>query len=166
MDKVAAFMDAEVRAEQAEYEAMALRAEWRARSLSDLARELVVRGDQVEVVTATRRLIGTMQHAGTDFCVLACPSGPVDVSLSTLTTLRVVRHVRAGGQPLGSGASTLRARLTEHETARTPLTVLFADGDSVAGVVGAAASDHLLLRTSTGEMAVPWRMVAAVWPLN
>lgn len=164
MDKVASFMDAEVRAEQAEYEAMALQAQWRSRSLADVARELMIRGDQIEVVTATRHLSGTMHNVGTDFCVMATPAGPVDVSLTTLTTLRVVRRVRAGGRPPGSGANTLRARMTEHQTSKTRLTVLLTDGDVVAGMVDAAASDHLLLRTATGHLFVPWPVVAAAWP--
>ncbi len=164
MDKVASFMDAEVRAEQAEYEAMALQAHWRSRSVADVARELMIRGDQIEVVTATRHLSGTMHHVGADFCVMATPAGPVDVSLSTLTSLRVVRLVRAGGRPPGSGANTLRARMTEHQTSKTPLTVLLTDGEVVAGMVDAAAPDHLLLRTATGHLAVPWPVVAAAWP--
>ena len=49
MGRVDAAMDAEVRAEQQAYEAMTLAAEWRARTLTDVAGELVVRGDVVEL---------------------------------------------------------------------------------------------------------------------
>lgn len=166
LDRLAARMDAELRAEQAEYESMALQAQWRARSLADVARELMVRGDEVEVVTAGRTLLGTVHHAGIDFMVVSTPAGPTDVGLATMTTFRVVRRARSGGRPPGPGARTLRARMTEHATARTPLTILVADGGTLGATIGAAAEDHLLVQTRRGSVAVPWSAVAAAWPVG
>lgn len=165
VDRLAAAMDAEVRAEQAAYEAEALRAEQRARSLADVARELVVRGDVVEVVVAGRTLTGAAAHAGRDLLVLDTAHGVVDVALPAITLLQVVRRVRDGGRPPGRGATTLRARMTEHEVAGLGVTVLLADGGTVDGAVAAAAADHLLVTAARGPAVVPWPAVAAVWPL-
>jgi hypothetical protein len=163
LDRVAAAMDAEVRAEQAAYEAEALRAERRRRSLGDVARELVVRGDLVEVVVAGQRLRGTPVHAGRDHLALATPRGQVDVALGAMTCLEVLAR-RPGGAAAGAGPATFRARMTEHEVAASPVVVLLADGGTVEGVVAAAAADHLLLTARRGEVVVPWAGVAAVWP--
>ena len=165
VDRLAATMDAEIRAEQAAYEAEAVRAEQRARSLADVARELVIRGDLVEVVVAGRTLRGTAAHAGRDLLVLDTAQGAVDVVLPAVTLLQVVRRVRDGGRQPGRGAATLRARMTEHEVAGVGVTVLLADGSTVDGVVAATATDHLLVAAGRGPAVVPWGAVAAVWPI-
>lgn len=164
LERLTARMDAEVRAEQAEYEAMALQAERRARSLSDVAQELVVRGDVVEVHTGHEALRGTVVQVGRDYVVVRAARGDVDVRLAGLTSLRVIERVRAGGRPARSGAATLRARLTEHETAGTPVVIALADGQQVQGAVGAAAADHLLVLTRRGEVVIPYPALRAVWP--
>ncbi len=164
LDRVAAVMDAEVRAEQAAYEAMALQAEWRARSLTDVVRELVVRGDTIDMTTAGQTIAGTVVHAGADYAVVDGPRGYCDVALAVLTTLRVTQRSRDGGNSPARGAATLRARMTEHETAEAPLTILLATGEMLEGRVRAAASDHLLLEDRRGAVVIPWRALAAAWP--
>ncbi len=164
LDRVASTMDAEVRAEQAAYEAMALQAEWRARGLADVARELVVRGDTVDVTTGGRAIAGTVVHAGIDYAVIDGPMGTFDVALAVLTTLRVTQRSRDGGRRPAGGAATLRARMTEHETAEAALTLLLSSGDTLDGRVRAAATDHLLLEDPRGQVVIPWPAVAAVWP--
>ncbi len=163
MDRLGAAMDAEVRSEQQAYEAMALAAEWRARSLVDVARELVVRGDVVEVALPGMHLSGTVVHAAADHLVLRSARGPADVVLAAMSWLRVVRRMRDGGLLPGRGAASLRARMTEHEVAGVTLEVLLRDGDRVVGTVDAAAVDHLLLATRRGQTVIPWPAVAAAW---
>lgn len=170
MGRMAAALDAEVRAEQAEYEAMALRTSWRARSIADVARTWMVRGDTVEVDVAGRRLVGEVQHVGEDLLVLSTaragePPAAVDVALAAGPLLRVVSPNPSGRRPPGRGARTLRARLTEHETSGVDVIVTLADEREVGGVIDAVATDHLLLRTTTGATVVPWSRIALVQPL-
>ncbi|HUG83596.1 MAG TPA: DUF2642 domain-containing protein, partial [Euzebya sp.] len=163
IERVAATMDAEVRAEQAAYEAMALQAEWRARTLADVARELVVRGDHIEVRAAGQSFSGTVVHAGADYAVLDTRRGPVDLVLTRGDHLRVTQRVREGGRAPGRGAKTLRARLTEHEVSGQRLCLLTADGE-VEGTLDAVAVDHVLVATRRGQVVVPQTAVVAVWP--
>jgi hypothetical protein len=162
LQRVAAVMDAEVRAEQAAYEAMALQAHWRGRRLADVASELVVRGDEVEVLAAGDPLVGTVVHAGSDYAVIETSRGQVDVQLAAMDLLRVTRRVRRGGRPPGRGARTLRARLTEHEVAGVPVRLLTRGAGEVDGVILAVAVDHVLVRTRRGEVAIPDGQVVAV----
>ncbi|WP_370324899.1 hypothetical protein [Euzebya sp.] len=163
LERLAARMDAEVRAEQAAYEAMALQAERRARTLADVAAELVVRGDVVEVVAGREVMTGTAVHAGRDHMTLRAARGDVDLPLAGLTRLRVVDRVRAGGQSPRRGAKTFRARMTEHETAGVVVVVALDDGEQVRGVIAAAAEDHLLIASRHGDVVVPHPSVRAVW---
>jgi hypothetical protein len=164
LDRLAAVMDAEVRAEQADYERMALQAQWRERSLADVAREWMVRGDVVEVRAAGQQLTGTVVHVGVDLAVLAATRGHVDLALPRLQGLRVVQQVRSGGVPPGRGARTFRARLTEHEVAAARLCLLTSADDLVDGMIEAVAADHLLVATRRGQVVLPEAAVVAAWP--
>lgn len=166
VERLAAVMDAEVRAEQAAYEAMALHAEWRARTLPDVAAEWVVRGDVVEVRAAGQTLTGTVVHTGEDYAVLRTRRGLVDVALGRCDLLRVLQRVHDGGSPPGRGARTFRARLTEHEIAGAPLCLLVRGEGEVEGGVDAVAVDHVLLATRRGQVLVPADAVVAAWPLT
>ncbi|MGI9016329.1 MAG: hypothetical protein ACR2HR_04355 [Euzebya sp.] len=164
LQRVAAAMDAEVRSEQAEYEALAVQSERRARTLADVAAELVVRGDRVEISVAGLVLDGTVRHSAADYLVLEATRGRIDLPLTAVTALRVTQQVRSGGTPPGAGAKSFQARLTEHETAGVVMTLLRADGEMVEGLIRAAARDHLLLQTRHGLVVLPTVQVAAVWP--
>ena len=164
MERLAAVMDAEVRAEQADYEHMALQAERRARSLADVARELMVRGDVVEVRTGATALVGRIIHVGADLAVLRTVRGAVDLALPRAHRLRVVERARSGGTPPARGARTFRARLTEHEVSAVRLTILTADGEEVDGTVEAVAQDHVLVATRHGVVVIPEDAVVAAWP--
>ncbi|MEE8600364.1 hypothetical protein [Euzebya tangerina] len=157
-------MSAEIRAEQAEYEALALQAELRARTLPGVAREMMIRGDRVEVRAAGQVVVGTVSHVGEDYGVIDAARGSVDLVLAHMDLLRTVERVRSGGSPPGRGAKTFRARLTEHQTMLTQLEVLLRDETMVSGSVQAAAPDHLLLATRRGDIVTPWAAVVATWP--
>lgn len=164
VERLAAVMDAEVRAEQAAYEAMALHAEWRARTLAAVAAEWLVRGDVIEVRAVDQQLAGTVIHSGEDYAVLQTRRGPTDIALARCDLLRVVQRVPDGGRPPGRGARTFNARLTEHEIAATPVCLLIRNEGEVHGIVDAVALDHVLLRTRRGQVVVPELAVVAAWP--
>lgn len=161
--RVSAAMDAELRAEQAEYEAMALLAELRARGLADVVRELMVRGDVVEVTLGEVSLSGTVSHTGEDFAVLGCQWGEVDLVLATLSGVRVLHRERRGVNPPSAGSRTFRARLTEHEIDQTAV-VLKQAGRDLQGLIAAVATDHIVLQTGTGTQFIPLASIVAAWP--
>ena len=175
LGRVSARMDAEVRAEQAEFERMAARGLLRQRTMPAVARELMVRGDEVEVgvgglaspasagplLAAVR---GTIVHAAGDLAILRTTAGrAVDLRLGSGLVLRVVRRTRSGGVRPGRGAASFAARMTEHEIAESPLTLVTVDGGHVDAVIEAVGRDHLWLRGVGDEhLAVPHELVTLV----
>lgn len=157
-------MDAEVRNEQAEYEAMALQARWRTRRIVDVAREVMVRGDPVEVLLPGLVLRGLVVHVGEDlFVVDAWSVGPVDVAVRAGPRLRPVEDGQGEGLPPGRGARIFVARLTEHEVTGQRMVVALDDGDRVEGLIAAVAVDHVLLEGPRGEEVLPFGRIVAVW---
>lgn len=164
MGRMAATFDAEVRAEQAEYEAMALQAQWRARTTSDVAREWMVRADHVEVRVAGMRLTGEVVAVGRDWLALSTPvRGVVDVSLAAGPVMRVLRHTPGTAVPPARAAPTFEARLTEHEVTGVPMVLVTRDGTEVEGVVAAVARDHVLVGERTAHHVLPSHEVALAW---
>ena len=166
MGRMAARLDAEVRAEQAEYEVMALRAGWRARRLAAVAREWLLRGDTVEVRAGGQVLLGTITAVGIDVAVLATTTRPtVVVPLAGVPpVLRQVETRPDAAQPAGAGPRTMAAWLARCEMEGTRVTVVLDDGHQVEGTVLAAAADHVLLEGRQGRSAVPDARIALAWP--
>ena len=164
LGRMAAELDAEIRAEQAEYEAMAMQAAWRARRIVDVARAWMVHGDTVEVVVGNVTLVGTVTHTGTDLIVLQTDlRGRVDVAVAATPLLRLVHSADRGGMPPGPGPRTFVARLTEHEVAAASVVLVLDDGMQVDGTVMAVAADHVLLDSRQGQRVVPLPRVALAW---
>lgn len=164
LGRMAAELDAEIRAEQAEYEAMAMQAAWRARRIVDVARAWMVHGDTVEVAVGGVTLVGTVIHTGTDLIVLQTDlRGRVDVAVAASPLLRLVRSADRGGVPPGPGPRTFVARLTEHEVAAASVVLVLDDGMQVDGTVMAVAADHVLLDSRQGQRVVPLSRVALAW---
>lgn len=146
-------MDAEWerRADAEEDEALAARDALRSRRLSDVAVELLHRGDVVAVAFADERFVGTVLHAGDDLVVLRTATGDIDVCLTAPVALQVVERVRFGGLPRGGGAQTFTARLFEHEAAGATVEVgCPALGTTLRGRMAAVATDHVVLDDGVG----------------
>lgn len=164
MPRLSARMDAEVRAQRAEDERMAMTAQLRSRDLAAVARELMVRGDEIEVRLREGWMRGVVTHAAGDLMVIDSASGPtVDVRLAGALVVRVIRQVRSGGRPPGRGAGSFTARLREHELAAAALEVALTDGGGVSGTLEAVAADHLLLASPRGRCVIARDAVQAVW---
>jgi hypothetical protein len=131
-------MREEWRAEEEEYTRAAATQWAHSRTLIEIARELMHRGDVVAVTAGSATFTGTVTHVGLDLLRLRTPGGTTDVSLAAVTTgsgerrrvrllapvvLRVVERARAGGRSAHRGVETFRARLLEHETDAEPVVV-------------------------------------------
>jgi hypothetical protein len=165
----------------------AMRAEWRdeeeewmraaaqhwahGRSVHDVARDLMHRGDTIEAVAAGRSFTGPIEFVGDDFVELRTANGRVDVrtvqsdgrgETMAPVVLRVVHKARAGGHRGVPGATTLRARLLEREASSRPAvlgSVLLAD--EVRGHVG-VGRDHVTIRGEGPDTVVPLTWVSWV----
>lgn len=152
----------EARAEAEEAERLAALKALRRRSLTDLARELSVRGDRVVVVLTGLTLAGVVVHTAGDLLGLATPGGRVDVRLPAVTEIRVVEPSRSDPPPSGPGPENFTARLFELEMAGQEVTLGVA-GEEVAGRLAAVAADHLLVVDHDGvERAVARHAVTHV----
>ncbi|MGH9025660.1 MAG: hypothetical protein ACRDWD_06005 [Acidimicrobiia bacterium] len=165
-------------------EAAAARAEWRAeeeewtraeaerwvhrRTLVDLAREYLHRGDEVAVVAAGVTFCGELTRVGTDWLQVQTMSGRVDVALTlnladgpagaqpAPVLIRRTERARAGGRRDDGAVATFRARLLEHETNGAVVVVgsRLLPGE-LRGVL-AVGADHVLVCAEGVETAVPW----------
>jgi hypothetical protein len=103
------------RLEEEEY-ARAAEQQWaHDRTLLDVARELMHRGDTVAIEMADTMFTGIVVAVGGDYLQLLTSGGPVDVCIGgTPLVLRVLERASAGGCRVIPGSQTFRARLLEH----------------------------------------------------
>lgn len=154
----------ELRQEAELIEQDAATVERRRRTLSDLAIELLSRGDSVTVVAGERSIRGRVTYARGEILALQTSSGRFDVHLASGVVLRVDERTTEGGSPPTAGSDTLRARLLELELAGSSIEVWApAHGVSESGAITAVGRDHLIIADRDGrEWAVPLLDIAWV----
>ncbi len=130
--EVAAATRAEWRADEEQWALAAFEAWEHDRTLLDVARECMHRGDTVAVALPGRTFVGAVSSVGDDRIGIATNEGPVDVRITqdAPITFRVVTRARVGGTRGEQAVVTFRARLLELETdaASVELGVPLADG--------------------------------------
>jgi hypothetical protein len=134
-----------------------------ARSLLDVLRDAMHRGDVVLLGAGPAPLRGVVAHVGTDWCALDTVSGPVDVHVAGdgAPLVRVVERAVAGGRTRDPGAAaSWRARLLEHETAGRRCAVGLA-GDLVTVGRLRLGADHLAVVGDEPDCYVP--IAASRW---
>jgi hypothetical protein len=146
-------------------------AQWaHGRSLVDVARELMHRGDTVSVTAGGAVFTGAVTDVGVDVMRVHTAAGAVDVQLAAVTTgsgeqrhirlpapvvLRVVERARSGGRSSGGGG-TFRARLLEHEADGIELAVGSALlGDDLYGTVTVGRDQVRVCDRDGGETYLP-----------
>jgi hypothetical protein len=153
-------------------EAAAARAAWRAeeeewtraeaerwvhrRTLADLAREYLHRGDTVAVVAAGTSFYGKLARVGDDWLQVKASSGPVDVALSphTPVIVRRVERAPAGGWRDDGAVATFRARLLEHEANAEEVVVGSVLLDEELQGVLMVGADHVVVTAGEIETAL------------
>lgn len=151
--RLAAEMTAELRAEAEEYERLAALDALRSRELSEVALELLHRGDIVAVELGRRSFVGTALYAAGDLLCLRTHTEDVDVWMGAPLGLRVVERVRSGGLSRGMGSPGFKARLFEHEASGGEVAVgcRLSEGGELIGRVHAVAFDHLVVEARSGQ---------------
>jgi hypothetical protein len=152
--------------------ASALREEWRleeeeytlaaeqhwahSRTLRDVARELMHRGDVAAIEVGRSIFTGTIVAVGDDYLQLASPAGAIDVRLTGVPLLvRVIERARAGGCRAEPGSVSFRARLLEHEMSGSEIILGSGSGrDELRGriVVG---RDQVQVSGADGDAYLP-----------
>jgi hypothetical protein len=160
-------MSGEFRRSAEEDEQAARKAVLRARSLADVAFELLGRGDTVAAVVGSRhRFQGTFVHAKGSLATLQTGIGDsVHVNLEGPVTLEVVERSTAGGRSRDPvGAESFMAKLREIELQGHAVDiVLHSVEESIAGRIEAVTKDHVMLITPAATTwFVPIREIAAV----
>lgn len=149
-------MRAELRAEAEEWERLAALDLLRGRTLADVARELVGRGDVVAVSAGARTFVGPVVHAAGDLACVRTTAEDIDVNLPATAAVRVVERSRSGGSP-AAGPDSFKARLFEHERGGDPVEVGWA-AERLLGVVRAVAVDHVVVDDADGHR---WHLTTA-----
>jgi hypothetical protein len=146
--------------------------QWRhSRTLLDLARDHMHRGDVVAVTVAGHEAIGEVVEVARDRIALLGDESRgtgrrVDVHLvdGMPLTLRVVQRARAGGRS-GARTATFRARLLELEASGGPVVLTTAmGGDPFTGILSVGA-DFVVIATTAGvETVIALGAVSSVGP--
>jgi hypothetical protein len=143
--------------------------QWRhSRTLLDLAREHMHRGDRIAITVAGHRAVGEIFEVARDrIAVLDDSAGArVDVHVTDAIPLAfsVVERARAGGRS-GARTATFRARLLELETAGSPVVIATSMGpDRLTGTLS-VGTDLVVIATPAGsETVIALSAVASVTP--
>ncbi len=151
----AAVVRAEWRADEEEWTRAALE-RWRHnRSLLDVLRECMHRGDTITVCPGSVTFTGRVAAVGDDLLALAAPDGRVDVHCHADAPLvvRIAERARTGGTR-GDAVTTFRARLLELEMADGEVEIgTRSAGDVVRGRL-TVGRDHVIVQDREGGEAV------------
>lgn len=134
----------------------------RNRSLADLARQAMHRGDELTVVAHGRSARGLPVFVGTDYLILETADNLIDVRLERVV-LTVTRRP-AGGRSGTGGSATLKARLSEYEQTKEPVRLVAGDiAEDISCSIEVVAADHVVCRTDDGQdVVVPLPAISLV----
>ena len=135
------------------------------RSLADVARECMHRGDTVRLSFGAVTFTGAIVGVGTDIVCVAAVDGRVDVALGSEApfVLRVLPARGGGGRGDGT-VTTFRARLRELDGSRVD--VGLGNGNALTGVLRAGL-DHVQTVDADGAQAyAPTGSVCWVRPVD
>jgi hypothetical protein len=106
------------------------------RTMRDVVRELMHRGDTVAVTVGPTTRTGRVVTVGEDWFELAGPAGSADLRLEAPDlVVRVLERAHDGGCRGDAGSRTFRARLLEHEMAGGRVVVGFRDSEMRGALV-------------------------------
>ncbi|MDH3303133.1 MAG: hypothetical protein OES24_21735 [Acidimicrobiia bacterium] len=137
----------ELRWEAEDVESETLKQVLRERTLSDVARESMARGDVIAASTPTLTVVGTISHARGDLAIVATGHALVSVNLAGPVTLRCVETASSGGTSSSGGSGSFKARLAEFEMTGELVGLVVATlPDMLVGRITVTAADHIVVR--------------------
>jgi hypothetical protein len=132
----------------------------RQRDLSEVARELVHRGDHVRAELRDRSFSGNAVFAGTDFVTVETDESVVDVRVEV--AIWTVEKSHSGGHEQTQRPQSLKARLAELAASGEQVRLVTTDGRAHIGAIEVVAGDHLEVAGEAHATLVPLRLIAAV----
>jgi len=134
------------------------------RTLVDVLRDCMHRGDTVAVGFASCTFTGVLTAVGRDVARIATPAGGVDLRVDATmpAVVRVVRPARGGGARGDDTVSTFVARLRQLEG--TPVRLGVDAGDEVAGALGLGRDHVSVTDRDDARTYVPMESVRWVRP--
>jgi hypothetical protein len=164
---VAAAVRAEWRADELEWTRAALEQWEHDRTLADVLRAFMHRGDTVALEFTGHTFVGVVTAVADDMVRLATTEGSVDAHLGTAGAflVRVVEPARAGGQRGDEMIATFRARLLQLEGVATSLGVA-ARADELTGRLCVGRDQISVVDRNGARRYVPMASVAWVRPLD
>ena len=157
-------LDAQLRREMAGAERDAERLAAKRRTLAEVVRTAVDRGDEITVATRDAEFTGTGVYARGDLLTLRTASALVEVHVAALDWVRVDRRASAGGRTSPVEAESFAARLGLLELSAETVTIVGRSGSPrVAGRISAVAVDHAVVTaTDQREWYLPLRAMTFV----
>lgn len=147
-----------------EDEFVAMKSVLRARDLTQVAYELLSRGDTVRIVTGDTTIRGVITHARGSLATLTTGEGTeAHVNLAGPIVIEVLERATAGGKSRDHlGPDSFIARLRELELNSAPVEVVLANSSHrPTGTISAVGVDHILIKDATDQF-VPLAWIAAV----
>lgn len=130
-------------------------------SLSDLAKELVNRGDRVSVEFGGHNFGGAVVSAGEDYATVDGPGQTADIKLEE-TRWSVLPGDQAAGTG-SAGAGSFRALLHELAASEQVVRLALPGGDMVIGTIEVVAADHIVMNdVDERRLVVPTKLILAV----
>jgi hypothetical protein len=160
---------AEWRADEEEWTRAALEAWEHERTLVDIARECMHRGDTIAIAVSGHAFTGAVVAVGDDVVRVATVSGSVDVNLDVDGgfMLRSVVAANAGGTRGDNTVATFRARLLELERRHQRVEVgVVMRADTMVGVLRVGRGQVSVEARDRGRTYVPVRAVGWVRPVD
>ncbi len=157
-------LDREMRSHLAEAEREAELLAARRRTLSDVARRAVERGDLITVAVGARELTGTGIYARRDLLTLATSQALAEIHLGATEWIRVDQPGAHGGRTSPVEAESFEARLRLIEIGTEAIELWGRYGrPRVHGTLTAVGRDHVMVRAPDGRTwFTPLTQVAAV----
>ena len=132
----------------------------RSRTLQQVAKMILHRGDRLTIQTGKMQVSGEVVGCGADYLTLETVGGRVDARLDRIAMV-VTKQVSGGIDPKG-GAPTWRARLKELELTGEEVELYGSSlGHSRQGRIRAVSTDHVwLVERSRSDIYLPFEEIA------
>lgn len=130
-------------------------------TLSDVAKEIVNRGDRVSVEFGGHSFSGAVTGAGSDYATIAGPGQVADIRLETARWSILISDSPA--QSRTAVPESFRALLHEHSGTDHVVRLALPGGDMVIGRLSVVAEDHVEVEdVDSRRLVVPMGLILAV----